>query len=62
MHINEIMSWIYFKIIQYLQGVRNEGYRQKKSEHLLMLRLGDYVHEGGHYANLFLNRIENFPK
>lgn len=34
--INEIMSWIYLKILQYLEGVKNGGHRQNKSEYLLM--------------------------
>lgn len=53
--INEIMSWIYLKILQYLEGVKNGGHRQKQIRVLVddFLRLGDQVHRRDCYASLY---------
>lgn len=53
--INEIISWIYLKILQDLEGVKNGGHSQNKSEHLLMTsEAGDQVCRRDCYANASL--------
>lgn len=50
--INEIMSWIYLKILQYLEGVKN-GVHRPENEHLLMTSEADQVHRKECYASLY---------